>query len=219
MFVLWQCGCKQHTRHGADLAILECAPTRLEQQLYSRLLLVPGALEHRGSAHNIVGAHSIAHFQLTQSTEQESKVHSTEMVHTDSHTLGHKQHCIQSTASVRAGAQNIATQLCTEGAQSAHRRHTRSDSAYNCRGPTLFNFAHKYSPCCLLLRRLLTPRLRHTNINGIALYPSIQLCKTVLYTPVPAKLSTIKHSLCNTTTTKYNYVHKNFTGRIVNKSV
>ena len=86
MFVLWQCGCKQHTRHGADLAILECAPIRLEQQLYSRLHLVPGAQEHRGSAHSIVGAHSIAHFRLTQGTEQESKVHSTEMVHTDSHT-------------------------------------------------------------------------------------------------------------------------------------
>ena len=83
MFVLWQCGCRQHTRHGADLAILECAPTRLEQQLYSRLLLVPGAQEHRGSAHSKVGAHSIAHFRLTQGTEQESRVHSTEMVHTE----------------------------------------------------------------------------------------------------------------------------------------
>ena len=128
MFVLWQCGCKQHTRHGADLAIMECAPTRLEQQLYSRLLLVPGALERRGSAHNIVGAHSIAHFRLTQGTEQESRVHSTEMVHTEyrlvyieAQTALHTEYCFS--VSRRTKHCNTASHRGrTKRTQTAHKK-------------------------------------------------------------------------------------------------
>ena len=123
MFVLWQCGCKQHTRHGADPAIQECAPTRPEQQLYSRLLLVPGAQEHRGSAHSTVGAHSIAHFRVTQGTEQESRVHSTEMVHTDSHTYIEAQTALHTDCCLSQSEQAHKT-LQHSVAQRAHTVHT-----------------------------------------------------------------------------------------------